>query len=213
VAIALGNADPIMVPPGGGRAVLGSNPVALAVPPVAGAAPLLDMATTAAAHGKIVMAEARGAPIPSGWAVDAAGQETTVAAQALAGALLPAAGPKGFGLSFFVDVLCAGLAGGRTGSAIVPLYESPGQPQGATFVVIAIDPDHAAGAGELGRATSEVAAAVRAAGPDGSRPPMIPGEPERRREVEAGNELRVPREVVEQLDAVRPDVPLPRPPC
>ena len=36
--------------------------------------------------------------------------------------LLPAGGPKGFGLAFLIDLLCGLLSGGASGSAVQPLY-------------------------------------------------------------------------------------------
>lgn len=203
VAIIASNADPIMVPPGGGRSVLGSNPLAIAVPaPSDGeTAPMLDMATTAAAHGKVVMAAARGEAIPAGWAVDAGGSETTDAHQALKGALMPAAGAKGFGLAFMIDVLAAGLTGGRTGQEIVPLYSRLDEPQGACLFLIVIDPEHCAGRSSLRRATQRVADAVRRSRIDTpiAGVPMIPGEPELRRLQSSGTQVRIPRAVVAEI--------------
>ena len=44
------------------------------------------------------------------------GADTTDPEAAIAGMLLPAAGPKGFGLAFIIDLLCGGLAGGGIGA-------------------------------------------------------------------------------------------------
>ena len=206
VALVMGNADPIMVPPAGGRAVLGSNPLAVAVPaPDPGTAPLLDMATTAAAHGKIVMAAARGETIPSGWAVDAAGADTTDPQAALGGALLPAAGAKGFGLAFMIDVITAGLSGGRIGRDIAPLYQNPESPQGVCLLLIAIDARHCAGIAQLARATADVSAAVRQSGLEGGSAPMIPGEPERHRAAAEPALLVVPAAVFAQIQQAYPE--------
>ena len=60
--------------------------------------------------GKIRLAAGAGQSIPGGWAVDAQGQPTTDPAEAIKGMLLPAAGPKGFGLAFVIDLLCGGLS-------------------------------------------------------------------------------------------------------
>jgi LDH2 family malate/lactate/ureidoglycolate dehydrogenase len=202
-AIVASNADPIMVPPGGGRPVLGSNPLALAVPTPRDrhTTPILDMATTAAAHGKVVMAAARGETIPPGWAVDSDGRETTDPHAALSGALLPAAGAKGFGLSFMIDVLAAGLAGGRIGREITPLYSDLDLPQGVCLFIIAIDPAHCAGSDSLGDATNRVVTAVKQSrlGTSVMGEPMVPGEPEQRHRATNGSVVRLPKTVVEQL--------------
>ena len=41
--------------------------------------------------------------------------------------LVPAAGPKGFGLAFVIDLLCGGLSGGAIGSEVRPLYGDRGR--------------------------------------------------------------------------------------
>ena len=42
--------------------------------------------------------------------------------------LLPAAGPKGFGLAFVIDLLCGGLSDGAVGAEVRPLYGDPAEP-------------------------------------------------------------------------------------
>jgi LDH2 family malate/lactate/ureidoglycolate dehydrogenase len=183
VSIVFANADPIMVPPGGSEAVLGSNPIAIGVPGGGGVSqsPLLDMATTAAAHGKIVELSRQGESIPAGWAVDEHGAPTTDAGRALAGALLPAAGPKGFGLAFMIDLLSAGLTGGSLGGGIVPVADRFDEPQGCCLVVIAIDPAHAAGLDSFALADRALVDTVRHSRPVDGQAPMVPGEPEAER--------------------------------
>jgi LDH2 family malate/lactate/ureidoglycolate dehydrogenase len=80
-------------------------------------APLyLDMATSAAAAGKIGVAVARGEPVPPGWVIDKDGKPTTDPRQLRqGGALLPLGGPeggyKGTGLAVMVEILCGLLTG------------------------------------------------------------------------------------------------------
>jgi LDH2 family malate/lactate/ureidoglycolate dehydrogenase len=206
VSIVLANADPIMVPPGGRRAVVGSNPIAIGVPGDGHViqSPLLDMATTAAAHGRLVELHKQGQSIPAGWAVDADGGATTDAAAALAGALLPAAGPKGFGLAFMIDLLSAGLSGGSVGSGIVPVADRFTEAQGCCLMVIAIDPAHAAGGDIFTQADQRLVGAVRRSPPAGDRPPMVPGEPEaeRARRITGSGGLAVPEPLYDDLVAL-----------
>lgn len=114
---------PLMAWPGSRGAVVSTNPIAIAVP--AGAHPplLLDMATATVALGKIMNAKQAGRPIPPDWGVDAEGRPTADAAAVQT--LLPAAGPKGAGLSLMIECLASLAAGnpvvgpalaGRTGS-------------------------------------------------------------------------------------------------
>ena len=80
VGLALTHTDPIMVPPGMKRIFLGSNPIAFGAPGGGGPPVIVDMSTTHAAWGKVIVARQEGKPIPPDWAVDAEGRSTTDAA-------------------------------------------------------------------------------------------------------------------------------------
>ncbi len=139
VGIVMSNTRPLMPPPGGAEAMVGNNPIAIALPS-AGAHPVdVDMALSATAMGKIRLAAAAGTGIPADWAVDADGQPTTDPAAAIKGMLLPAAGPKGFGLAFVIDLLCGGLSGGAIGAEVQPLYGDPADPYRCSHFFLAID--------------------------------------------------------------------------
>jgi LDH2 family malate/lactate/ureidoglycolate dehydrogenase len=92
--------------------------------------------------GKIRLAAAAGQTIPEGWAADAQGRATTDPNAAIKGMLLPAAGPKGFGLAFVVDMLCGGLSGGAVGAEVQPLYGDPAKPYQCSHLFLAIDTGH-----------------------------------------------------------------------
>ena len=98
IGVALCNTRPLMPAPGGAERLVGNNPLAVALPAADGPALIVDMALSASAMGKVRLAAAAGQPIPEGWAADEHGRPTTDAAAAIKGMLLPAAGPKGFGL-------------------------------------------------------------------------------------------------------------------
>ncbi len=107
---------PKSVAPFGGReARLGTNPICIAVPSALGEPLVVDMATSAVAAGKVMLAKAKGTEIPTGWIVDKDGRETTDPNQYGQGAvLLPLGGPegyKGYGLSAMVEILSALLTG------------------------------------------------------------------------------------------------------
>lgn len=178
VALVACNTDAVMAPPGGGRRVLGTNPIAIAVPGDAEVRPLLDMATSGVAYGKLIVAAEEGGEIPLDWAVDAAGEPTSDPRAGLDGALLPAAGPKGFGLAYLIDLLAA-MGGARVSPDVAPLYGGAEQPQGLGFAMLAIDPEALEGALFADR-VRRLAEAVRDAGRIGGPAPMIPGEPEAR---------------------------------
>ncbi len=140
IGIVLSNTRPLMPAPGGAERLVGNNPLAIAVPGPVGAAPLvLDMALSASAMGKIRLAESASREIPPGWATDADGRPTTDPAAAIRGMLLPAAGPKGFGLAVMVDLICGGLSAGAIGEAVRPLYGDPADPYRCAHFFLGLD--------------------------------------------------------------------------
>lgn len=108
---------PCVAPFGGIEGRLSTNPIACAIP-VAGCEPiLLDMSTSVAASGKIGLQKNRQDMVPEGWLIDSEGNPTINVEDFYAvppGALLPFGGiaaHKGFGLSFFIDILSGALTG------------------------------------------------------------------------------------------------------
>ena len=156
------NTRPLMPAPGGAEPLTGNNPLAIAAPAQGDIFPEVDMALSASAMGRIRLAEAAGEAIPEGWAADAQGRPTTDPAAAIAGMLLPAAGAKGFGLAFMLDLLCGGLSDGAIGAEVGPLYGDPARPYASSALFMAIDTGHfvasdrvaARAAGELARASA-----------------------------------------------------------
>lgn len=110
-----GRAPKVVAPFGGREARLGTNPICIAVPSDLEAPLYLDIATSAAAAGKLKVAASRGEPVPAGWLIDAEGNPTTdPRAPSAGGAVLPLGGPeghKGFGLSVIVEILSGLLPG------------------------------------------------------------------------------------------------------
>ncbi len=103
----------LVVPEGGLTPIVGTNPLAIAAPARSKPYFVLDMAVSVAME-KIFQAHERAQPIPQGWGIDAAGQDTTDPADVLKSrALLPIAGPKGFGLGLAHEILTCVLMGGH----------------------------------------------------------------------------------------------------
>ena len=110
LGLGLTNASPIVAAPGGKTRVIGTNPVAFAVPDgQGGVAMMFDQSTTTVALGRITMAKAAGEQIPEGWAVDVDGRPTTDPDAALKGSLCSAGGYKGWGLGLMAEILAACL--------------------------------------------------------------------------------------------------------
>jgi hydroxycarboxylate dehydrogenase B len=157
-----------VVPFGGGQARLGTNPIAYAVPAGPEPAVVADFSTSIVAEGKIRIFRHAGRPVPEGWLIDAGGEASTDPEALYAGgAILPAAGHKGFALALLVEILGGLLAGAGCAS----LGETPGN--GVTL--LAIDPNRTPPGAAFGSRVTAVLASVRAAGPA----VRIPGEPER----------------------------------
>jgi LDH2 family malate/lactate/ureidoglycolate dehydrogenase len=200
IGIVACNTRPLMPAPGGAERVTGNNPIAIAVPADGDIPIVLDMATSEAAMGKIRLAEKAKRPIPDTWAVKADGSPTTDAAEAIAGMLLPAAGPKGFGLAFLIDLMCGLLSGGAFGAAVKPLYGDAAAPYDCSHLFIAIDVAHFTDPAAFRAATAAAAERLR----NGKRAPGVtqlfaPGEPEwRKREASAG-EVRLAPQVTAML--------------
>ena len=127
IGISMTNASPLVAPTYSKERLLGTNPIAVAVP--AGDEPpfVADMATTTAANGKLEILQRKNESAPLGWLQDKEGQPTQ-AAQGIVegGALLPLGGDrehgshKGFILGSIVDILSAVLSGANYGPWVPP---------------------------------------------------------------------------------------------
>ncbi|KAA0890783.1 Ldh family oxidoreductase [Pusillimonas sp. ANT_WB101] len=103
-----------VVPTGGSKALLGTNPMAFAWPRPNKRPYVFDFATSAAARADIAMRKNAGQQIPVGWGVDKDGQATTDPAAVLAGAMLPFGSHKGSAISTMIELLAGPMIGGRT---------------------------------------------------------------------------------------------------
>ncbi len=130
IGLALTNSSPLVAPTGGRRAMVGTNPIAVAVPSGDDHPFVLDMATSTVPVGRLEVYARKGLPLRPGWAIDPAGDETLDAAAGRAGALLPLGGAaetggyKGYGLGVLVDLLTGVLAGGLYGPLISGLWDA-----------------------------------------------------------------------------------------
>jgi LDH2 family malate/lactate/ureidoglycolate dehydrogenase len=103
------NASPAMAVHGTKTPLIGTNPIAIALPAGDQLPIVLDMSTSVVARGKIRYAALTGNDIPLGWARDIDGKPTENAKAALKGSLEPVGGVKGSALSFIIDIICGVL--------------------------------------------------------------------------------------------------------
>ena len=192
---AMTNSTKLVAPLWSAERMLGTNPIAIAFPGKDEPPIVIDMATSAAAYGKIEIAMRKQQPIPDGWAIDAAGAATNdPSAMIEGGALQPLdgdrehGGHKGYCLAAMVDILSCVLSGANWGPFAPPFalrQEIParsvgrgiGHCFGALKIEGFIDPD------EFKAQVDEWIRVFRAARPAPGTPgPMIPGDPERQAE-------------------------------
>jgi L-2-hydroxycarboxylate dehydrogenase (NAD+) len=175
IGLATTTGDAGVHPYGGIDRLLGTNPLAIAVP-TADEPFLLDMATSVGTFGRVFGARQRGETIPDDWAVDASGSPTTDPAAALLGSLRPFGGPKGYGLGLCLAILAGALVRAAMGPDVVGTIQ-PADPvtKGDLFAVL--DPAAVSDAAAFRAAASDHLARVRTSRPapdaDGIR---VPGE-------------------------------------
>jgi L-2-hydroxycarboxylate dehydrogenase (NAD+) len=192
---AMTNSTKLVAPLWGAERMLGTNPIAIAFPGGEEPPIVVDLATCAAAYGKIEIARRKGEPIPEGWAIDRDGAPTTdPQAMIDGGALLPLGsdrergGHKGYALALAVDVLCAVLSGANWGPFTPPFalrQETParsvglgiGHFFGAMRIDAFVDP------AEFRRQMDDLVRTFRRTKPaPGTSGPLLPGDPERAEE-------------------------------
>ena len=127
IGFAMTNASPLVAPTFSNERLLGTNPICYAFP--AGKYPpvVVDMATSAAANGKLEIAQRLNKQVPDGWIQDSLGNYTTDPhGLKTGGSLLPLGSDrdhgshKGFGLSAAVDILSGVLSGANYGPWVPP---------------------------------------------------------------------------------------------
>jgi len=136
-AMAFASSPPIVVPVGGKKPLLGTNPLCIGFPVDGKTSIVLDMATSVVAAGRIAVAAARGERIPEGLLLDEQGRPTTDPEAYLEGGmLLPFGGYKGYGLSLCIEALAGILIG-----APYSIYIKPGWATQGGFIIEVLDID------------------------------------------------------------------------
>lgn len=141
IAFVVSNSEAAVAPIGGAKAMLGTNPLGIAVPAQRNDPFDLDMATSVVARGKVVLAQKEGKSIPLGWAVDKNGADTTDPNAVLdGGCMLPFGGPKGYAISLFIDLMCSGLGGADNCRTTSHFWTDYDRPQNIGYFMYVIDP-------------------------------------------------------------------------
>ena len=191
VAIHTASSGRAVAPHGGSRPVLGTNPIAFALPGDDG--PLvLDMGTSAFMGTDLALRVRLGTPLPEGVAIDRDGNPTRDAKEARDGALLPFGGHKGFGLGLIVQAF--GLLGGA--AAVADNNDG--------YIFIAFRPDLLVPLADLKRELAALIARVKAVPPlPGFTEIRIPGEQSAKNRVRLAREgLEIDSLVYDRLNAL-----------
>ena len=195
IGIAMTNASALVAPTFSNERMLGTNPIAVAIPANEQPAFVADFATTTAANGKLEILQRKNADMPLGWAQDKEGN-SSIDANVLRkqGALLPLGSDrehgshKGYAMSSIVDIFSAVLSGASYGPwappfpAYIPMPENqPGQGLGHFFGAMRIDAFRPAE--EFKSHMDNWIERFRHATPSaGNEKVLIPGDPEREME-------------------------------
>ena len=129
-----------MAPWGGVDALLGTNPLAVAIPAGEGAPVILDIATTVVSYGTVKNHALQGKPMPEGWMIDRrTGGPLTDAGSSGDGVLLPIGGYKGAGLALVLGLLAGTLNGAGVGRAVVDFNADDTTPTNTGHFILALD--------------------------------------------------------------------------
>lgn len=176
ISLVASNSEPLVVPFGGKRALLGTNPLAIAAPTQSGVVSV-DMATSQAAMGKVLGARLSGENIPPDWGVDENGLPTSDPHQVQA--LLPAGGPKGYALGFFVEMLSAVLTGAAMSHDVGNMYTDFDKRQNVGHFFLALSVNHFMPRERFEARAEDLIGLAHAVEPaDSAKPVLVPGEPE-----------------------------------
>ncbi|AXK81952.1 Ldh family oxidoreductase [Pseudolabrys taiwanensis] len=200
-AVASANHMPLA---GGAEPLLGTNPLAIAVP--AGDEPpvVLDIATSIVSYGTIKNHRLQNKPLAHDWMVDpATGAAVTDPHQSAHALLLPMGGYKGAGLALMLGLLGGTLNGALFGRDVVDFNNRPDAVTNTGQFVVALDP---ARFQKLDVFKAEVDRHVRSLRASQSLPGhsvRLPGdERARRRADRLQNGLALPPELLKQLDTM-----------
>lgn len=137
IGLSFTHTDSLVLPFGGRKAYLGTNPICFAAP-CEGEDPLcLDMATSQIPWNKLLVYRNKKQELDSGWAADKNGLTTKDPDKAVA--LLPFGGYKGYGLAFMIEILSSLLTGMPFGSQVVKMYPLSSEKRNLGHFFIAIN--------------------------------------------------------------------------
>jgi LDH2 family malate/lactate/ureidoglycolate dehydrogenase len=190
---------------GGTDLLLGTNPLAVAIPAGDEAPVVLDIATSIVSYGTIKNHKLLGKPMPEGWMIDpATGAPITDAAKSGEGLLLPMGGYKGSGLAIVLGMLAGVLNGAAFGRDVIDFNADDATATNTGQFIVALDAARFmpldAFKAEVDRHLRDLRTSKLLPGFDAIR---LPGaERRRRREDRVTNGIPISAELMAKLDAL-----------
>lgn len=188
------NAPASIAPFGGRKAVVGTNPFAIAAPDGKGGAAIsIDQSASVIAKSEVMRKKRAGASIPEGWAFGPDGQPTTDPEVALKGTMAPSGGYKGFGAGLMVELLAAAASGAVLALDASPFSGTAGGPPRTGQFFIAIDVATSSG-GAFGERLTRLVEAIAAQ--EGAH---IPGSKRKAARAKSSSGVAVSADLVKQI--------------
>jgi L-2-hydroxycarboxylate dehydrogenase (NAD+) len=194
--------------------LLGTNPIAVAIPAEEEPPIVLDMAPTVAAFGKVRLKMQRGEELPVGWMIGRDGKPLTDPKRAEQGLLLPIGDYKGYGLSLIVGLLAGTLNQAAFGREVVDFVKEQGKATNTGHAIVAVAVEAFAPAAAFKRQVDAAIRAMRGAQRlPGVERIWLPGEQSHlKRQDRTKNGIPMPKPLRDSLDAAARDLgiaPLP----
>ncbi|HLH98329.1 MAG TPA: Ldh family oxidoreductase [Xanthobacteraceae bacterium] len=196
---------------GGAETLLGTNPLAVAIPAGAEAPVVLDIATTVVSYGTVKNYRLQGKQMPEGWMVsNRDGGPLTDPERSSEGLLLPIGGYKGSGLALVLGLLAGTLNGAAFGRDVVDFNADEKSAGDTGHIIIALDVARflplASFTAEVDRHLRDLRSSRRLPSFDAIR---LPGEERRRRRADrVANGVPVIPELMAQLDRLATELGL-----
>ena len=204
IALCFQNGPTIVPPFGGVTPLFSTNPISYAIPTQDEPTIVYDVATTAVAGNKLLLAKKRGdASIPEGWANDENGRPTTDTNTASVWNLQWFGAHKGYGIGFLVEVMAGVLAGSSFGLTERTESVLTGRDRVAKgFVLLAIDPARFVGTDDFRRSVDALIRDVHGSDrAEGSDSIMVPGELEHRRRAQRERDgIALPSAILAEIE-------------
>jgi len=168
-----------MAPWGSADLLLGTNPIAAAMPTNVSAPILMDIATSVTSFGKVRTAAQRGEDLPPDWMFGRDGEPIINSSRYKEGILNPIGGHKGYALSLIIGLLAATLSGAQMGVDVETMGDEEYQknPVNNGHFMVVVDPSRFGETSDFGNRVEEVANTMRAAAPmPGVENVRVPGD-------------------------------------